>query len=111
MSATASCALKMVDLIAMVRRWAAPRRTSPLGGQRRREAASVGALSYPPREVGGLADVRAGGHRKQAVLLGLRDLQRADQRMQVFASDGLAARHFLELLVRAVHAVAAHDGL
>ena len=69
---------------------------------------------YAPRQLGGLAHVAARRHGQQAVLLGLRDLQRLDQAVQRLGRHGLAARDFLELFIRALHAKAAHhrlDGL
>src|SRR6476620_504715 len=111
MSATARLALKMV-LLSAIRFAAGPPQgeSAPSGGSEDTKCRAWGP-SCPPGQFGCFSDVARRGHRKQAVLLFLRNLQRADQPVQRFGRDRLAARDLLELLVGALHAEAAHHGL
>ncbi|CAM2144420.1 Glutathione s-transferase protein [Paraburkholderia tropica] len=63
------------------------------------------------REFGSLADVRRGRHVQQTLLRVFGNCETRDEGLQRFARDALAAREFLQLLVRVFDAVAAHHGL
>jgi hypothetical protein len=52
-----------------------------IANARLESAGSYGFL-HPAGQLGGLAGVAARGHGQQAVLVGLRDLQAADERVQ-----------------------------
>ena len=63
------------------------------------------------RQLGRLADIGARGQRQQLLARFGRHLERADEFLQRLARDALAARQFLQLLVRILDAVAAHHRL